>query len=133
MLRVRWLTAAFDDAYDVIRTFLFSPAIELMLRIAPPPAVSMWGAHSWLRRKSEKTLSWYAQTNVVERHVEGLGPAAAGVVDEDRDLPEGLDGGLHERLAGGLVGDVAGQGDRLPARVADPFRDGLGRLVPSGR
>ena len=40
----RWFAAAFDKAYEAMRTFLLSPAIERMLRIATPPADSMYGA-----------------------------------------------------------------------------------------
>ena len=58
MLRVRWLAAALDDPYEAMRTLRFSPAIELMLRIAPPPARARCGAHNCDRLKIENTLSW---------------------------------------------------------------------------
>ena len=38
--------------------FLFSPAIELMLTIAPWPFSAMCGATSWHMRKPANTLSW---------------------------------------------------------------------------
>ena len=43
IFRVRRLSAAFDAPEEHIRLFLFSPAIELMLTIAPLPAAFMCG------------------------------------------------------------------------------------------
>ena len=51
--------------------------------------------------------------------VAGYGGPDAGVVDEDVDAAELLDGGVDERLAVLGLGDVGGDGDRPPARRLD--------------
>ena len=45
-------------------------------------------------------------------------PGVAGVVDEDVDLPEGVDRLLDDLVAGARLGEVAGDGDRLALDLA---------------
>jgi len=40
-----------------MRSFLFSPAIEEMFRIAPDPCLAIWAAASCVSRNREKTFS----------------------------------------------------------------------------
>jgi hypothetical protein len=57
-----------------MRWFLLSPAIEVMLRMAPPPACSMCGAASWQSRKTENRLSSKARRMSAIGMSKGLGP-----------------------------------------------------------
>ena len=64
----------------------------------------------------------------VRRHVlNGLVPQDAGVVDDDVDPVEGVEGGLDDRLASLGRGDAVGVGDRLPALIADLLGHRLGQ------
>lgn len=47
MLRMRWFAAALDEPHEAIRWLVFSAAIDVMARMAPPPAASISGAASW--------------------------------------------------------------------------------------
>ena len=57
----------------------------------------------------------------------------AGVVHDDVEAAEGLDGGLHERAGRGEVGDVGAVRDRLAAEAADLLDDFVRRLRTSRR
>ena len=61
-----------------------------------------------------------------------VGGADAGVVDEDVDAPELLDGGVDERLAVLGLGDVGGDRDRAAARRLDELL-GLLELLDAPR
>ena len=61
-----------------------------------------------------------------------VGGPDAGVVDEDVDAPELLDGGVDERLAVLGLGDVGGDRDRPPARRLDELL-GLLQLLDAPR
>ena len=64
--------------------------------------------------------------------VAGYGGADAGVVDEHVDAAERLHRGVDERLAVLGLGDVGGDGDRLPARLLDELLRLLQLLDPPG-
>ena len=53
----------------------------------------------------------------------------AGVADQDVDVAERLDGGLHGRIDLGLVGDIHRHADRLAAGLLDLGCGGVGRLL----
>ena len=61
--------------------------------------------------------------------VEGLVPQDAGVVDDDVDGAERVDGGLHDGLAAFGGGDAVGVGDGLAAQVVDLLGGGVGRAL----
>jgi transposase len=96
-----------------------------MFSTAPPPAFSMCGTASWVSRNGREDVDLVGPAEIVHRHVEGLGPAAAGVVHEDRQAAEIVDRRLHRRLKVLFLGDVAGEAHRLAAGLGDA----LGHLV----
>ena len=68
--------------------FLFSPAMDEMFRTAPPPASSMCGAASCVRRKSEKTLSSRPSGNRSIGMSKGFGPPPPALFTRMVSLPK---------------------------------------------
>ena len=125
MLRVRWFTAALEDEYDVMPWFLFSPAMELMLTIAPWPFVLHVRRDELAHAEAGEHVQLVGPDELLQRHVEGLGSAAAGVVHEDRRAAERLDRGGDQGLAVLLGGHVAGGRHGRAAGARDGGCDGL--------
>ena len=63
---------------------------------------------------------------------EGRELVDAGVVDQDVELAEGLDGGVDDGLRVGGLGDVSVDGDGLAAGLGDGVDDGVGAGLAGG-
>ena len=94
------------------------------------PVLEMRRSAAWVMKNMPKMLVWKVRLQLLLGDVADVlvGMLLAGIVDEDVEPAELVDGLLDRALAEVLVADVAGDRDRLAAFLLDDLL-GLRRIV----
>jgi hypothetical protein len=128
MLRVRWLIAALDEVGRHAHVLVFGRHRRDVEHRAAAGGLDV--RHSELGQpEGREHIDLIGPAEILHRHVEGLGPAAAGIVHKDRQAAEIVDRRLHRCLQVLFLGDVAGKAHGLAAGVDDALGHLVGRLL----
>ena len=88
MLRVRWLIAALDERVGGHAQVLVLGRHRRDVQDRAAAGLLDMRHRDLRQAEGREDVDLVGPAEIVHRHVEGLGPAAAGVVDEDRQAAE---------------------------------------------